>query len=115
MTNLENIRRKTDKEISDFIYEIGVLRKHPWCSKACEECGEKNCEKCRIDWLHEERTTFREIREELEFAIENGCDHEFLEEALHALEEMRGTICSMCKGQFELRSNGACEGCRWKR
>lgn len=56
---------------------------------------------------------YKGLTAELEFAIENGCDYELIEQALIAITDMRNELCDKC-GRYEYEHNGACNGCRWK-
>lgn len=57
---------------------------------------------------------YKEVMQELEFGINNGCDYETLEMAWHALKDCRNELCCKC-GKYKHEHEGACEGCRWKR
>lgn len=43
---------------------------------------------------------YKGITAELEFAIENGCDYELIEQALIAITDLRNELCDKC-GRYE--------------
>lgn len=58
-------------------------------------------------------SNYSDMVDQLEDAVEYGCDYELVEEAKNMLKDCRNQLCQYC-GRYTQAHNGACNGCRWK-
>lgn len=56
---------------------------------------------------------FTELIEELEYAIDNDCDYQLIEDVKTEFENCRDELCEKC-GKYREAYLGACDDCRYK-
>lgn len=55
MTNTDKIRRMTDEELAEYLYNVGFgFDCELCCSQADEDCAGRGCEKSILEWLRKE-------------------------------------------------------------